>query len=773
MVSLLISPSKSGSPTNSTGIAAIWFTAIISLVGFANCSATGFVPPEKQGNLPDLVVASLSANERNPAAGAQFTVAATVANQGDETAPATTLRYFRSPDANITPADTEVGMEAVAALAAAASSSQSVYLTAPASPGTYHYGACVVPVTDESDTTNNCSPSVQVSVPEPEPGRPDLVVLSPSVRDGNPSAGIQFTLAATVANQGDETAAATTLRYYRSPDANITPADTEVGMEAVAALAAAASSSHSLEVTAPASPGRYYYGACVVPVTDESDTTNNCSPSVQVTVPQPGRPDLVVGSPSVSAGDPGPGAHFTVTATVTNQGDGPAAATTLRYYRSPDANITPADTEVGMEAVAALAAAASSSHSLVLSAPASPARYYYGACVVPVTDESDTTNNCSPSIQVTVPQPERPDLVVLSPSVSDGNPSAGAQFTLSVMVRNDGDGDAPATTLRYYRSADAAITTSDAVLRMDTVPPLPAAASSARSAELTAPATPGTYYYGACVDPLAEESDTTNNCSPSVSVTVAEAPPISSSPSISIELSPAHQVPKNTAITATITLHNLDAASYSSVIFRADVTVYAHGETRCYGDDTGRDLEIPVDGSREVFTISVYDACPHDTYGNYTLKAMIFDADDRTELASTTTYFLMSRYLKPGESSPAPPAPGVQAWLDPAPPPVMYVGEWYRVQVRADVRLYHSDHVGVYGYGSKPYLLTSRSATTPSESVADACLNPHSGVVHWRRALHQAMHLAACKPGTATVLVRHETVAGAPLYTYEIEVRER
>ena len=432
-------------------------------------------------------------------------------------------------------------------------------------------------------------------------------------------------MAATVANQGDETAAATTLRYYRSPDANITPADTEVGMEAVAALAAAASSSHSLEVTAPASPGRYYYGACVVPVTDESDTTNNCSPSVQVTVPQPRRPDLVVASPSVSPSDPSPEAQFTVAATVTNQGDGPAAATTLRYYRSPDANITPADTEVGMDAVAALAAAASSSQSLVLTAPASPGTYYYGACVEPVTDESDTANNCSPSIQVTVPRPQRPDLVVLSPSVSDGNPSAGAQFTLSVMVRNDGDGGSPATTLRYYRSADAAITTSDAVLRMDTVPPLPAAASNARSAKLTAPATPGIFYYGACVDLLAEESDTTNNCSTSVSVTVAEAPPISSSPSISIELSPAHQVPKNTAITATITLHNLDAASYSSVIFRADVTVYARGEARCYGDDTGRDLEIPVDGSREVFTISVYDACPHDTYGNYTHKAMIFD----------------------------------------------------------------------------------------------------------------------------------------------------
>ena len=547
MASPLINSWQPGSP-NLRGIAAIGF-AMIVCVGLAGCSAAELVTPERQGNLPDLVVASLSANERNPAAGAQFTVAATVTNQGDGPAAATTLRYYRSPDANITPADTEVGTDAVAALAAADSSSHSLVLTAPASPGTYHYGACVEPVTDESDTANNCSPSVQVTVPRP--GRPDLVVLSPSVSDGNPSAGAQFTVAATVTNQGDGPAAATTLRYYRSPDANITPADTEVGTDAVAALAAAASSSHSLELTAPASPGTYYYEACVEPVTDESDTTNNCSPSIQVTVPRPQRPDLVVGSPSVSPSDS----------------------------------------------------------------------------------------------------------------------SAGAQFTLSAMVRNDGDGDASATTLRYYRSADAAITTSDAVLRMDTVPPLPASASSARSAKLTAPAAPGTYYYGACVDPLAEESDTTNNCSPSVSVTIAEAPAISSSPSISIELSPAHQVPKNTAITATITLHNLDAASYSSVIFRADVTVYAHGETRCYGDDTGRDLEIPVDGSREVFTARAYDACPHDTYGNYTLKATIFDPDDRTELASTTTYFLMSRYLKPGESSPAPPAPGVPAWLDPAPPP--------------------------------------------------------------------------------------------------------
>ena len=33
--------------------------------------------------------------------------------------------------------------------------------------------------------------------------------------------------------------------------------------------------------------------------------------------------------------------------------------------------------------------------------------------------------------------------------------------------------------------------------------------------DLTAPDTSGTYYYGACVDAVTDESDTTNNCSAS------------------------------------------------------------------------------------------------------------------------------------------------------------------------------------------------------------------------------------------------------------------
>ncbi len=114
-----------------------------------------------------------------------------------------------------------------------------------------------------------------------------------------PVSTARFTLSATVSNTGDRYSPPTTLRYYRSTDTTITTSDTEVGMRAVPALNAAGTSPWSILLTAP-SPGTWYYGACVDAVTGESDTMNNCSSSVTVTVGPLPVPDLVVGSPMAS-----------------------------------------------------------------------------------------------------------------------------------------------------------------------------------------------------------------------------------------------------------------------------------------------------------------------------------------------------------------------------------------------------------------------------------------------------------------------------------------
>ena len=121
-----------------------------------------------------------------------------------------------------------------------------------------------------------------------------------------------------------------------------------------------------------------------------------------------------------------------------------------------------------------------------------------------------------PSASPIPPLQPSPDLVVAAPpSVSNSSPTADTPFTLSVTVRNAGDGDA-AGTLRYYRSTDATITPSDTPVGTGTVVRLAGSGTVSESVELMAPSTPGTYYYGACVDAVTGESNTTNNCSGSV-----------------------------------------------------------------------------------------------------------------------------------------------------------------------------------------------------------------------------------------------------------------
>ena len=218
-------------------------------------------------------------------------------------------------------------------------------------------------------------------------------------------------------------------------------------------------------------------------VAGESNTTNNCS-LVSIGVNVLALNDLEVGSPSVSDDSPETGGSFTLSATVTNSGDGASATTTLRYYRSADATITTSDTEVGTDAVGALAAAGTSSESISLTAPATAGAYYYGACVDAVTGESSTTNNCSSSVTVTVAEPEpQPDLVVDSFTITLGptlETSPGALVKLNQRVANVGDAASAATTVRYYRSTDATITTSDTQVSTDAVPEL---AASSRSVE--------------------------------------------------------------------------------------------------------------------------------------------------------------------------------------------------------------------------------------------------------------------------------------------------
>ena len=304
-------------------------------------------------------------------------------------------------------------------------------------PGTYFFGACVDAVTDESDTTNNCSSSAQVTVRSSEQqmqGTPDLNPYTIVVEAGldGLSPGGSFSLSVGVRNDGNGSSAATTLRYYRSTDATVTTSDTEEGTDDLPSLAPSATSTQSMSLTAPTMAGTYYYGACVDAVTVESDTTDNCSSSVQVTVQstveEPTHPDLQVGTPTVDDANPEAGATITLSATVGNKGGGASEATTLRFYRSTEETITTTHTEVGTDNVGVLAASGTSEGSVSVTVPRSMGRYFYGACVDAVADESDTTNNCSAPVTVTVVAPQQPEgapsvrIYSASSAVTEGMP---------------------------------------------------------------------------------------------------------------------------------------------------------------------------------------------------------------------------------------------------------------------------------------------------------------------------------------------------------------
>ena len=470
------------------------------------------------GNAPDLIVDAPTVTNSSPAAGASFTLRTTVRNQGTGRSATTTLRYYRSTDATVSTGDTQVGTDPVSSLSASRTSSESISLRAPSSTGTYYYGACVESVSDETNTGNNCSAAVTVTVGAAP--APDLVVDAPTVTNSSPAAGASFTLRATVRNQGAARSGSTTLRYYRSTDATVSTSDTQVGTDPVSSLSASRTSSESISLRAPSSTGTYYYGACVESVTGETNTGNNCSAAVTLTVGAAPAPDLVVDAPTVTNSSPAAGASFTLRATVRNQGAARSSSTTLRYYRSTDATVSTSDTQVGTDPVSSLSASRTSSESISLRAPSSAGTYYYGACVESVTGETNTGNNCSAAVTLTVGAAPAPDLVVDAPTVTNSSPAAGASFTLRATVRNQGAARSSSTTLRYYRSTDATVSTSDTQVGTDPVSSLSASRTSSESISLRAPSSAGTYYYGACVESVSGETNTGNNCSPAITVTV-------------------------------------------------------------------------------------------------------------------------------------------------------------------------------------------------------------------------------------------------------------
>ena len=449
----------------------------------------------------------------NPVApGGRFTLNATVRNVGDgasaessslriEYRAATTLTWSPVAPTSII----SIQPSAVLPLDPNASRVYTVTLSAPLTPvlsaplasGTYYYRVYVVPVSGETEVNDNYSGSVSIPI-----SSGDLVVDTPTVDKSTLAPGESFTLTATVRNQGFGNSGAATLTYYSSTDSTITTTDTPVGTtDAIGILSGSNTvnqvypntSPQTVVLTAPTTPGTYYYGACVSTSLYESNIQNNCSAAVTITVSAP--PDLVANLFELrGAATLAPGERFTLDATVTNEGVGQSATTTLRFYESTDRRFRGED-EVGRVSVSALASNISSTESIRLIAPSEPGTYYYRVHVDEVANEAVTHNNWSNYIVVFVDAP----LVIESLQPSKFALRPGERFTLTATIKNDGDTASARTVVEYYRSDDDSLTSRDTSIGTDTVSTIAAGRTSQVSRSLTAPNAPGSYYYGVCV----------------------------------------------------------------------------------------------------------------------------------------------------------------------------------------------------------------------------------------------------------------------------------
>ena len=482
----------------------------------ANCS--GAVAIAVLPVPPDLLVDTATAEKESVVVGQAITLGFAIRNQGGSLSQSTTLTYYRSTDPVISAEDSKEGTLQITGSDPEENSELSVTVTAQATHGTYYYGACVDTVPHESDITNNCSDSVAVTIlPLPS----DLVVEVQLVEVDNLRAGQALTLSARVRNQGAGPSVETTLNYYRSTDSKIPSDDVEEGTVQLLGLAPADSTLETVSFTAPSMPGTYQYWACVDPVTREADSANNCSDPVGVTVlPLP--PDLVVDTSTVQAGSLVVGHSFTLAFTVKNLGSGDSDATDLTYFRTSDTTTTSDDVEEGTVRVLSVAPLGSSHATLQLTAPPEPGIYYYRACTDSVAHELDSANNCSGYVAVNI-FPYPPDLAVGAPTLGDRTQLVGQILTFNVTVSNQGEGASGTSSLRFVRSDDKVITSRDIEEGFVQVEGLKPSGFTHESIALASPPSPGTYYYGACVDLMLREPDISNNCSESVAVTVAES----------------------------------------------------------------------------------------------------------------------------------------------------------------------------------------------------------------------------------------------------------
>jgi len=359
-------------------------------------------------------------------------------------------------------------------------------------------------------------------------GAPDLVIDSILVDPEQWFLEQSVYVQAEVLNDGDGSSSATVTDFYLSTDSVIDTGDQDFGNFNVPALEPAETWVPNLETVLTPEPGTYWIGVCVRPVEGESNIDNNCSDGVQVQVQENDNICTIVPLNC--------GSQVATSLTPQDCDDGPSGP---NYYAKVHTFEGLAGTDV------AIAAEWEGDGYLFLESPSGEVVAFnddegdiFHSLIEYTLDASgtwiawastfDELETFAYEIGLSCESVPVVDLAVTEIDVDPLVVEPGADLTITAVTANLGTIASTGTTLRYFRSPDASITTADAPIGSDTIGPLDGGEETEDNLLVSAPGTPSVYFYGACVDELEGEQSSENNCSSAVQVTVqsGEAIPI-------------------------------------------------------------------------------------------------------------------------------------------------------------------------------------------------------------------------------------------------------
>ena len=477
--------------------------------------ARGFKPLQPPG---DLVPTALTGPLKT-AAGAQISLKYSVRNAGTTPIAHSLLGVFLSSDSSITMGDTALGSVLVPALNPGVTHTNTVLVPVPSntSTGTVFFGviANVDGATDEASETNNARATAAVMI-----ALPDYTVSSVTANKAAVAAGGSFSVTHAVRNAAaaPNTAPPSVSELFLSTDNVLDAGDVLLGTVPVAAInpGAAVSATRTVQVPGGTAPGQYWIIAAansggIVEVND----ANNVGVTLKSVIVGPDlTPTTTPATPSAKT----PGATFTVTTTVKNQGGAPAAPFDVTVYLSTDATLGGGDVPIGTRRVAAgLAAGGSSSGSIAVTVPASQAAGTYFLIVRAdagneVTESSETNNDRATAVHFVIGT----DLVpTAAPATPTAKAPGGPAFNVSTTVKNQGSVAAAAFDVTVYLSTDATFDVGDLVVGTRRVAGLAAGATSTGPVAVTIPGgqPAGTYFLIVRADAAGEvpEGNETNN----------------------------------------------------------------------------------------------------------------------------------------------------------------------------------------------------------------------------------------------------------------------